>query len=100
MKLKIVGKTYTVDYVDPDMLDSGCTYGLCLPDKQKILIAKDLAPEKSREVLLHEILHAVWDGMDIGFSETTEEKVVSAEGKGLAAFIFDNPKEVLDEIFK
>ena len=98
MQLKIIGKTYTVEFVDPDILDSGCTYGLCLPEKQKILIAKDLAPDKRREVLIHEIAHAIWDAMDIGFSHATEEKVVSANAKGIVALLADNDPETLAEI--
>lgn len=86
--IRVLGKTYKVISVDPDQIDS--LYGLTLLEKGKIILNEDMSEEIAREIKIHELLHAIWGGMDIGYSDSTEEKIVSALAKGLAAFITDN----------
>lgn len=94
MKLKILGKRWTVENVESDILQELGADGACL-SKSRILIAANLTDDEYRETLIHELLHAIWAGMDIGYSESTEEKVVSALAKGIAAFVVDNDADTV-----
>lgn len=87
--LRILGKTYRIEYVEADVLQQLGVDGACMSNG-RILIADNLNDEDRRETVIHEILHAVWKEMDIGYSDRTEEKCVTALGKGLAAIIADN----------
>ena len=97
MKLRIVGKIYKIEYVDADLMQNLGADGACLSNG-RILIADNLNTEDMRETRIHELLHAIWTVMDIGFADRTEEKVVTALAKGLAAVIADNPDAC--ELFK
>ena len=62
------------------------------------MISSGLTDDDYRETLIHEVLHAIWAGMDVGYSEATEEKVVTALGKGLSAFVADNDAEIVRSV--
>ena len=96
MKIRIIGKAFTVETVDSSILQSD---GLTILNEGIILISDSLSEENRLETQLHEILHVLWDGLNIGYSEATEEKIVTSLAKGLFAFISDNDKEVTEQIF-
>lgn len=62
-----------------------------------IRVRASLPRSKLREVLLHEILHALWDAMNlnealIGKTLETDELPVNALAVGLITFTRDNPR--------
>ena len=99
MKLKIIGRTYTVEEVDGDLLNNLNVDGLCMPHEGRIVLAKGMSKELKRESLIHEICHAMWDQMGLSHGKLKEERVVDAFGKGFSAFIADNEKSILHTVF-
>lgn len=55
-----------------------------------IWVQQELAPSKQARVLLHEIIHALWDVGELG-EETDEETAVSVLSTQLLAAMHDNP---------
>lgn len=100
VNLKIIGKRYTIETVDASILqDLGGVDGVTLASAGKIKISDGMSEDDRLETVLHELLHAIWAGMDVGFSDRTEEKVVTALSKGLRAVIVDNDREITEGIF-
>lgn len=65
-------------------------YGMHYFGKCLIQIAPDLAHDREREVLVHELVHAVDEAMQSKLSEEQVEKL----GVGLYALLSDNPELV------
>lgn len=99
-KLRILGKTYRIERVDAETLESLGVDGACLTSKGRIMISDGLSDEELRETKIHEVLHAIWSGMDIGYSDATEEKVVTALAKGLSALITDNNRAAVEDLIQ
>ena len=77
LKLHVGGQLWTVDVVraaHPD-LDDG--EGVCLFEKCRILISRDLSPEARDETLLHELLHAA---MHVSGARKTVHGLAEAAG--------------------
>ncbi len=91
-KLKIGFLTYTVEDFGPKEAELRGVYGTHSPMTQQIKIDSKSSKERKKEVLLHEILHAVWNqylgGME---GEMKEEEVVNALAQGLIGVFVDNP---------
>lgn len=58
---------FTVDEIDSDPLTNGTIYY----DKQLIYVKASLAPQRMEQVLLHEIMHAIF--YESGLEDTEEE---------------------------
>ncbi|MBS0950540.1 hypothetical protein JK159_09290 [Weissella minor] len=58
---------FTVDEIDSDPLTNGTIYY----DKQLIYVKASLAPQRMKQVLLHEIVHAIF--YESGIEDTEEE---------------------------
>lgn len=76
----------------PDNVNGECALNLL-----RIRIRDDMVPQKLAEVLLHEVLHAMWDIAELG-EAVDEETAVSGLGKQLLAVIRDNP-ELIDFVY-
>lgn len=63
--LDILGKHYQIEWVDE--LDDAL--GITYSSKQLIKMVKDLPVDTERETLLHEVIHAVEDGMGLNLTE-------------------------------
>jgi len=59
-------------------------------DNLDIWVQAELAPTKKARVLLHEIVHALWDVGELG-EESDEETAVSVLSTQLLAAMQDNP---------
>lgn len=64
--------------------------GLCEFNRQRILISKDVSPTLSVDVLLHEILHAVWWFGSLP-DTASEEQSISVLSSGLNSIFASNP---------
>jgi len=103
-RLKIGPHTYTVRELSgeefsrehPDDNGHTTTLGLCNIDYLKIDLRLDHGPGKplsqSRldEILLHEVLHAVWSNVYTIYEEEIEERVVHMLAPAILAALRDN----------
>lgn len=94
MKLSIIGKQYTVAFVDeghiglkdsPDDNEPGA--GRCDSDKQEIYVENRQPLEGEQDTLLHEVLHAVDHTFCIALTELQVRQIAT----GLLAVFKDNP---------
>ena len=85
MNLKILGKTYQVQFVPVDDLPKD--YGEVNDEVQIIKVRSDLHKEHQADVLLHEVIHAI----DFAVNGKMTERQVHTIATGLLAVIFDNP---------
>lgn len=96
-QIKIGGYKYkVVKSKEPIVHNGGECMGLHLPIEQEIKIKVGLSKECEAEVLLHEIMHSLFDQYAIdlfnGATNNMEEVAVSALGRGLMSVFHDNPK--------
>lgn len=90
--LKILGLDYTIIPMRGVVADCADCYGFIDDRALEIHIRSDLPPQRMAETFLHEIHHALVDGMAAADSEDGDEALVSRLGRGMAAFIRDNPE--------
>lgn len=87
-RIKIISKRFTIEYVPegkgglPEELQ-----GQCDSLNQQILIQEDLKYDTQKETLMHEVLHAISDEMNLDLTEAQ----VSGGSKGILAVLIDNP---------
>ena len=90
-RLKIIGKRFTVRWVDKVTDENGkLLNGLADSDGLDIQINKNLALETEQDILLHEVLHAVEGQMGLDLQDTIIERLAT----GLLAVLKDNPRLV------
>ena len=88
-RVKIVSKRFTITYpaegthaeLPQDQM------GACNHTAQKILIEDGLEYDTEKEVVLHEILHAI----DHEMATNLTEEQVDSMGRGIIATLMDNP---------
>lgn len=86
--IRVVGKTYTVHLGRKDFaLSQEGKWGEVDPTKQEIDLRGDLVHEQREEALLHEVLHAIDNGL---ISTKVSEEIVYAMSAGLYAVFKDN----------
>lgn len=84
-QLKIVGKTYAVLFLDEvDAEDNNGEHDL---QKQEIRVKNAIHFEAKRDVLLHEVLHAVDEQLDLRL----KHKQIHALAVGLLQVLRENP---------
>lgn len=59
--------------------------------RQQIAVADYLPPAVAAQVLVHEILHGIWEQWGIGEDGVGEEAAVNRASLGLTAVMRDNP---------
>ncbi len=87
-RIKILGLNYDVEEVNhiPETTD---TIGLFLSQEQKILIKKGIPKELKEQVLMHEIMHAIF--WSIGEYEMAEnEKLIQSLSSVLYQLLKEN----------
>jgi len=67
--------------------------GMCDVDEGKLCVCSAMGPQKTAEVLLHEVLHAAWHAGNLAGKEA-EERAVSGLAPQLAQIWRDNPRLV------
>ena len=89
-QLTILGFTYTVLF-QPQQIHDGKDYnwGMCDNEKQIIQVWRGLTPQRQRQVLVHEIIHAIFELMAI--EQGNEENVCDCVSLGLVVVLKDNP---------
>ena len=87
-RIKIISKRFTIEYQPEGSadLDPGHS-GECRTLEQRILIEEGQKPDTQKDTILHEVLHAISDEMELDLSE---EQVTGAS-KGILAVLMDNP---------
>lgn len=83
---------YVVEAWPSSLASTSDRIGECDRQNSIIRIRDDLPPQKTAEVLLHEVLHAAYDMGCI--SGEDEEKIVSIFGHQLTQIWRDNPQFV------
>lgn len=86
-KVKVIGKTYAVRYVTGSPLEEGDT-GECDYDAAIISIRDGIESQLERSSLLHEVLHALDDQLNL---RLTEKQIEGLEN-GLFQIAVDNPR--------
>lgn len=84
-KIKLLGKRIVIQYTAGAPLDDGLN-GECDSDKQLILIRDGQPLESEQDTVLHEVVHAIDEAMDIKMKETQVKKLAT----GLLAVVKDN----------
>lgn len=84
--VKVLGQKFTITFTEGDPLDAD-DLGECAVDSLSIAVRDKLNPEKERLVLLHEVIHAIEDVLNLKLSE----KQVEGLETGVYALIRDNP---------
>lgn len=93
--LKIGAHTFLVHQVEKNDL-SDSNIAACIDrDRQIITIPADAPASRQLELTLHECVHAMLEGHDLG---DKEELVCVLLGQSLALFIMDNPKFFSDAL--
>lgn len=81
---------YSIVYSDKVVVEGvGDAYGSCDHTKQEIEIQRGMRPSKERAVLLHEVLHQLFNH-GIELPDDLEEKVVTWLGDALGSHIDGN----------
>ena len=88
-KVKILGKRYRIDTVPNSNLDPR-NQGHILHTTGRITLLDGMAPDATRETLLHECIHSIVDNLQLGL----EEKQVGALSAGLYALAKESPRQV------
>ena len=65
--VRVIGKTFAIEYVDK--VDDEDSAGEHRRDAQLIKVRVGQHPETLRETLLHEVIHAVEEQLDLGMKE-------------------------------
>ena len=87
--LKIDHLKYTFRAVAKGALDGN--YGETDSVKQLILVETGHSDARTREVVLHEVLHALWSSRNLGY-RATEENAVTGLSSGLTAVLASNAR--------
>lgn len=82
---------WTVKLWDEQAAGNTQALGLCDKHTCTILIMEGMAPQKEAEVLMHEIIHAIYDVGGLRYLEHQEEAVVNAMGYHMVGIVRDNP---------
>lgn len=88
-KLQINHAEFSVE-LSKNETDAMQTNGHFMPDARRIVIDPHLVPNKEREVLLHEAIHAVIDIALLDWKESAEEAVVKSLTGPLLSLIRQN----------
>lgn len=91
-KIKIGGIIYEVQKVDSCVVDGMECFGSISSSKQLIELVSDMEEGIAQSVLIHEILHGVFDFMGIARPVDEEEDLVERISTALHMIIIDNPE--------
>lgn len=83
----ILAHRYTIEMA-PNLSDD--ELGRCHTTEQRIYVRDDLCPDSTRDVTLHEILHAIHFHMEL-VDGSSEEAFTSRTATGLRTVLVNNP---------
>ena len=87
LKLKILGKPYSVNYVTGEPLAED-ELGECNDNAQALYIREGQVLDNEQDTLLHEGIHAIDEQMQIGLKEAQVRRLAT----GILSVLKDNPK--------
>lgn len=91
--VKVGHATYDLQPSEPHDSWARGVYGDMNYAHLRIRYNKALPPQAMAEVILHEVLHAIYSGWNVA-EDDKEEAVVSKVAMGLSAVMRDNPRLV------
>ena len=93
---KIGHYDYDIKVVDDLKFGDDSVNGLCYPDSKEILISSKLNERYYKGVLIHEILHGLFNesGVSDRLEEGLEEELVILLGNSLHGFLKDNIEQL------
>ena len=97
MILQILGRDWSLEHVDAEIINGFGAEGGTIAGSRRIIISDSLEGDMRREVVIHELLHAIWSETGIGLDEPTEERIVTALALGLSSIADCNDDLVLNE---
>lgn len=100
--IRVGAMDYTVKPWDPRAAHNTGALGMCDRCSNTILLMTGMVPQKEAEVLLHEVVHAAYDGSGLNTNhERSEEQIVNVLGYMWLQLIRDNPAlmEYLQAVF-
>jgi hypothetical protein len=91
-QIKVGHLFYNVRPMDQLEMALSGNLGHCDDQNLEIAVAENMPDQHKVEVLLHEILHALFESTSLRHDESLqEERVVTALAKGLVGLLIDNP---------
>lgn len=87
--LRVGHLKYTIKIVPAGSLDR--CYGDTNTIEQVIRLERDMAADRAREVVLHEIMHAIWSDRNLG-DRVSHEAAVTGVAAGLVSVLGLNPR--------
>jgi len=89
MKIRIADRFYTVEFVEPEDCEAEGIHGWCDFDDCAICIKRGMDGIRTRDVMLHEVMHGLWH--EHGFpARQPEEETVTFMARALSAFFTAN----------
>lgn len=90
MNIKVVNREYAVVFEPSDVCEHVAVFGWCDKNDKVLHIDANLGPAMMREIMWHEVLHALIE--EYGFPEKqSEERTVTFLAKAVAGFVENNP---------
>ena len=90
--IKVGPFVYRVKDWDQRAANNSEAWGMCDKATHTILLDQSMGPQKMREVLLHEINHAIYNAVGLNIhDEISEERIVLAMTYQQLAVMRDNP---------
>ena len=98
MVIKILGRDWSLEDVDYEIINGFGAEGGTIAASRRIIISDSLEGDARREVVIHELLHAIWSetGVGIGLDEF-EERIVTALALGLSSIVDCNDTATLHD---
>ena len=93
-RIRVGYRNYRIEFPEISLELEPEQLGQCDTTSEKILVAGSLTPEKQANVLLHEVLHAIWNEYKILDDNDIEEKTVTCLANGLCLLIQENPETI------
>lgn len=94
-KVKINTYNYTIKEVENPSWNGGDAWGYCDYDNQEIVIKKNATEERKRYVVLHEILHAIFESVHASpasmRADEIEEYYVVHSAPMIVSLLRENP---------
>lgn len=89
--IRILHLNWGLAFVDPAVAEQADAYGWTDKVRQKIFVSASLRPRMTAEVVLHEVLHAIFASCGIP-DEITEEQACSMLSGPLLLVMLENPE--------
>lgn len=97
MKIRIYGTTWQIVEAEPSACELAEVDGWNDPIRRIIFLDPTLDDDRRREVLVHEILHALYAEHHFP-KKMAEEETATLMGKAFSVFLTENRKFVVDKL--